>query len=80
MEEPLRAPLGNTPGNPLGKPLGAQRKPPGGTYEGKPLVESLGDPCRNLKGEPAAPPLDISERNKALCADAKASRHASHIP
>ena len=79
MEEPLGAALGNTPGNPLGGPWGALRKPLGGPLR-KPLVEPLGDPWRNLYGELAAPPLDISERNKALCADAEASRHASHFP
>jgi hypothetical protein len=79
LEEPLGAPLGNTPGNPLGGPWGALRKPLGGGLR-KPLVEPLGDPCRNLWGGTAAPPLDIFERNKALCADAQASRHASHFP
>jgi hypothetical protein len=47
VEEPLGAPLGNTPGNPLGSPWGTLRKPLGGPLR-KPLVESLGDPRRNL--------------------------------
>ena len=72
LEEPLGAPLGITPGSPLGEPLGGPLR--------KPLVDPQGDPWRNLEGGLAAPPLDISERNKALCADAEASRHASHFP
>ena len=47
LEEPLGTPMENTPGNPVGEPLGALWKDLGGPLR-KPLVEALGDPWRNL--------------------------------
>ena len=57
MEEPLGAPMGNTPGNLPGEPLGGSEETSGGTSEetsgrtpGGPLGESLGGTRRPTAG------------------------------
>ena len=60
----MGAPLGNTLGKPLGETLRGSEETSGGASE-ETSGRSPAGPLEEPLGELAAPPLDISERNKA---------------